>query len=91
MRNLLSLKWAMLIILTLIWGSSFILMKQGLKGFPPEQVAAIRMVIACIASSLFAVRRFKNLKIKRLLLQVITFNALLALVLINHFMVMKSP
>ncbi len=63
MRNLLSLKWAMLLILTLIWGSSFILMKHGLKGFPPEQVAAIRMVIACIASSLFAVRRFKNLKV----------------------------
>ncbi|MBK7964856.1 MAG: EamA family transporter [Bacteroidetes bacterium] len=63
MKNLLSLKWVMLIVLALIWGSSFILMKQGLKGFPPEQVAAIRMVIACIASSLFAIRRFKNLKI----------------------------
>lgn len=64
MKNLLSLKWLMLIILALIWGSSFILMKQGLKGFPPEQVAAIRMVIACIASSLFAIRRFKNLKFR---------------------------
>lgn len=63
MKNLLSLKWVMLVILALIWGSSFILMKQGLKGFPPDQVAAIRMVIACIATTLFAVRRFKNLKI----------------------------
>jgi len=59
----LSLKWVMLILLTLIWGSSFILMKRGLTGFPPDQVAAIRMVIACFASSLLAIRRFKNLKL----------------------------
>lgn len=63
MKKVLSLKWVMLILLALIWGSSFILMKRGLVGFPPDQVAAIRMVIACIASSLFALRRFKDLKI----------------------------
>jgi len=36
------------IVLTLIWGTSFILIKQGLKIFPPDQVGALRVVAASI-------------------------------------------
>lgn len=56
-----NLKWIMLALLALIWGSSFILMKQGLKGFRPDQVAAIRMLVACIATLPMGLPRFKTL------------------------------
>jgi len=56
------LNWTILVLLSLIWGSSFILMKRGLVAFSPDQVAAIRMSVACLASSLIAIRRFRNLE-----------------------------
>ena len=37
-----------LFILSIIWGSSFILIKKGLEAFPPEQVGTIRVVFAFI-------------------------------------------
>jgi len=43
-----NLKWIILIVLSLIWGSSFILMKRGLEAFSSEQVAALRMGFAYI-------------------------------------------
>jgi drug/metabolite transporter (DMT)-like permease len=41
-----NLKWPILIVLSLIWGSSFILMKRGLEAFSSEQVAALRITLA---------------------------------------------
>jgi drug/metabolite transporter (DMT)-like permease len=38
--------WLVLLILALIWGSSFILMKRGLEVFSSSQVAALRIFIA---------------------------------------------
>lgn len=38
--------WSILILLALIWGSSFILMKRGMDVFTDSQVAALRMFIA---------------------------------------------
>ncbi|MFP4663920.1 MAG: DMT family transporter [Bacteroidales bacterium] len=43
------INWLMLIFLSLIWGSSFILMKYGLRSFSYGQVAGFRMFIAFIA------------------------------------------
>mgnify|MGYP003340336192 CR=1 FL=1 len=49
--------WILLIALSLIWGSSFILMKRALKDdlnqpvLAPEQVAALRMGIASVILS----------------------------------------
>lgn len=40
------LAWALLIILSLVWGSSFILMKRGLDAFSSDEVAALRISIA---------------------------------------------
>lgn len=40
------LPWIIFITLSIIWGSSFILMKKGLIAFSPEQVAALRLSIA---------------------------------------------
>ncbi len=41
-----SLSWITLIALSLVWGSSFILMKEGLKAFSSDEVAALRIAIA---------------------------------------------
>ena len=38
--------WSLLLILSLIWGSSFILMKRGLDAFSFEQVATLRLFMA---------------------------------------------
>ena len=45
-----SIKWIYLVLLSLIWGSSFILMKRGLVSFRPDQLASIRMMVACFAT-----------------------------------------
>jgi len=39
-------RWVLFIVLSLIWGSSFILMKLGLDVLTPFEVAAIRMLSA---------------------------------------------
>ncbi len=41
-------KWIYLIVLSLIWGSSFILMKRALLGFTPLQLGGLRIVIASL-------------------------------------------
>jgi drug/metabolite transporter (DMT)-like permease len=40
------LKWLFLIVLALIWGSSFILIKRGLVGLNPFQLGSLRMIFA---------------------------------------------
>lgn len=49
----------LLIILALIWGTSFILMKRGLLVFSPDEVGALRVTAACVVLLPFA---FSNLK-----------------------------
>jgi drug/metabolite transporter (DMT)-like permease len=46
-----ALAWLLLIVLSVIWGSSFILMLLGLKGFNALQLALIRMSVAAICLS----------------------------------------
>jgi drug/metabolite transporter (DMT)-like permease len=41
-------KWILLIVLSLIWGSSFILMKRGLVGLNPYQLGSLRIIFATI-------------------------------------------
>lgn len=41
-------KWAYLIILSLIWGSSYILIKKGLVGLTPIQVGSFRILMTTI-------------------------------------------
>lgn len=41
--------WLMLFILSLIWGSSFILIKKALLAFRPVELASVRMVISSLA------------------------------------------
>jgi drug/metabolite transporter (DMT)-like permease len=51
----------LLLLLSLIWGTSFILIKQGLKVFAPDEVGALRVTAACLFLMPFAVIRLREL------------------------------
>ncbi len=59
------LAWFYLILLSLIWGSSFILMKEGMLAFTSDEVAALRITIAFLALSPFLIKHFKNVNFKK--------------------------
>jgi drug/metabolite transporter (DMT)-like permease len=56
------LKWVILIVLVLIWGSSYILMKRGLESYPAKQVAALRIGISFLFLSPIIITRFRKVK-----------------------------
>ena len=58
-------KWIYLAALSLIWGSSFILMKRGLHYFRPDQVAALRMLVAFIVTFPISLRYFTKIEKSR--------------------------
>lgn len=63
--------WALLAILTLIWGTSFILIKRGLEVFSPGEVGAYRMVAAAMLLLPLSLPKIKNLsktQVKNLIL-----------------------
>ncbi len=53
------LAWSLLIILSLVWGSSFILMKRGLDAFSSDEVAALRISIAFLFLVPFLIKYYK--------------------------------
>jgi drug/metabolite transporter (DMT)-like permease len=55
------LKWIYLIVLSLIWGSSFILMKKALLGLTPMQVGAFRIIITAVFLMAIGFKRILNL------------------------------
>jgi len=59
-------QWLTLIILAIIWGTSFILMKTGLNSYTPLQIASLRMFIAFLFFIPFASKALKKLKKKHL-------------------------
>lgn len=50
------------IILTLIWGTSFLLIFLGLKSFPPDQVGALRVVSAAVFLLPVAIGKLKEIQ-----------------------------
>ncbi len=69
------LRWIYLIVLSLIWGSSFILMKKALIGLTPVQVGALRIIITAVFLLLIGFNRL--LKIEMRHWKYLTLNALL--------------
>ena len=61
-KNKTFIAWAILLLLAVVWGSSFILIKKGLIYFTPAQVGTLRVVIASLFLVPFAVIKIKNLK-----------------------------
>jgi drug/metabolite transporter (DMT)-like permease len=58
----LSKKWLYLIVLSVVWGSSFILIKKGLIGLTPLQLGALRTLFAAIFLLLVGFSKLKQIK-----------------------------
>ncbi len=56
-----NIKWFYLIILSIIWGSSFILIKKALAGLTPMQVGSLRIVIAGLFLFILGFNRLRKL------------------------------
>ncbi len=54
-----AISWIILIALSLVWGSSFMLMKQGLRAFSSDEVAGLRITIASAFMLPFLIRHYK--------------------------------
>jgi drug/metabolite transporter (DMT)-like permease len=54
-----TLSWLILIVLALVWGSSFILMKRGLDAFSSDEVAALRISIAFLFLTPLFIKHYK--------------------------------
>lgn len=52
-------QWAILLTLAMVWGSSFILMKKGLKSFSNDQVAAMRLLFAFLTLLPLTIKKLK--------------------------------
>ena len=59
--------WSILFILSIIWGSSFILMKKGLVAFTYLEVAFFRLIIAFLILSPFLISSLKNFRLRYLI------------------------
>ncbi|MBA5247040.1 DMT family transporter [Marnyiella aurantia] len=59
-------KWVLLVLLTIIWGSSFILIKKSLEHYGPFQVGALRVLIAGILLAPVAIINISKFPRKRL-------------------------
>lgn len=57
-------KWIYLFVLSLIWGSSFILIKKSLIGLTPLQLGALRILISGLFIFLFGFYKLKSVKRK---------------------------
>jgi drug/metabolite transporter (DMT)-like permease len=60
--------WLLMAVLSLIWGSSFILIKRGLDVFSAGEVGAIRIIAASIFLLPFALQGLKNIERKHWIL-----------------------
>lgn len=65
-------KWLFLIILSLVWGSSFILMKKALLGVTPIQLGALRMIFSALFLLMVGFKSLKKIKKKHWLYIVYT-------------------
>ena len=57
-----SLKWVYLVVLSVIWGSSFILIKKGLDGLSPLQLGSLRILFTAFFLLLIGFKSLKKIK-----------------------------
>ena len=58
-------KWLYLIVLSIIWGTSYILIKKGLEGFSAIQLGAVRIVLASFFLFLIGFRTLRGISRKQ--------------------------
>lgn len=66
------INWGIFIVLSIIWGSSFILMKEGMRVLTPYQVASIRILSAGLILTPFALKALKQVPQNRWLLVILS-------------------
>lgn len=59
------LAWSLLIVLSIIWGSSFIIIKKGLVAFDPGEIAALRIFSASLFLFPIAIKNLKQIKTRK--------------------------
>ena len=59
-------KWTLFITLSFIWGSSFILMKEGMESLTAFQVASVRIVCSGLFLLPIAIKGFRQIPFKKL-------------------------
>jgi drug/metabolite transporter (DMT)-like permease len=59
-----ALKWIYLITLSLIWGSSFILIKKGLIGLSPVQLGCVRIIFTATFLFIAGFKRIQHIPLK---------------------------
>ena len=64
--------WGLFIVLSFIWGSSFILMKEGIRVLSPFQVGALRILSAGLVLVPFIFRAFKQIPREKILLVILS-------------------
>ncbi|MFD0863491.1 DMT family transporter [Sungkyunkwania multivorans] len=65
MKQINNNKWLMLAILSLIWGSAYILIKRGLVGLSPFQLGAFRIVFTMLVLLVIGFKALKSIKGKK--------------------------
>jgi len=66
------INWGIFIVLSIIWGSSFILMKEGMHVLTPYQVASIRILSAGLVITPFALKALKQVPQNKWLLVILS-------------------
>ena len=64
--NLAIRKWGTLIILSVIWGSSYILIKKGLTGLTPIQLGSLRVIVTTILIAPIGYQKIKKIPKEKL-------------------------
>lgn len=70
-------RWVLLVVLSIIWGSSFILIKKSLEHFNPYEVGALRVLIAGILllpMAILNIKKFPKKNLKWLIIAAVTGN-----------------
>ncbi|KIA90060.1 DMT family transporter [Kaistella jeonii] len=70
-------RWILLVVLSIIWGSSFILIKKSLEHFNPYEVGALRVLIAGILLlpiAILNIKKFPRKHLKWLIIAALTGN-----------------
>ena len=52
-------KWGTLVILSIIWGSSYILIKKGLTGLTPIQLGSLRVIVTTLIIAPMGYKKIK--------------------------------
>lgn len=72
MPNVKKSSWVLFFVLAVVWGSSFILMKEGAKNLSGWQIGAIRIFSAALVLLPFAVSSVRKLPVQKLPLIILT-------------------